>query len=112
MSGERRILLLQGHPDTSAPHLCHALAQAYAQGAEEGGHEVRSIDVARIDFPLLLSQHEWEHGALPVQLKAAQEAIALPPEIRHMTVWSPISPERKLDDEEEIHRGADHWLPA
>ena len=37
---------------------------------------------------------------------------ALPPEISHMTVWSPITPERKLDDEEAIYRGANHWLPA
>ncbi|MBL0422080.1 hypothetical protein JI739_17145 [Ramlibacter sp. AW1] len=37
---------------------------------------------------------------------------ALPPEISHVTIWSPINPARKLDDEEAIHRGADHWLPA
>ena len=37
---------------------------------------------------------------------------ALPPEISHMTLWSPITPERKLDDEKAIYRGADHWLPA
>ena len=43
---------------------------------------------------------------------AAEGAPALPPEISHMTVWSPITPERKLDDEEAIYRGANHWLPA
>ncbi len=30
----RRILILQGHPDSSSPHLCHALAERYRQGAE------------------------------------------------------------------------------
>ena len=51
-------------------------------------------------------------GRILSKTQAVNDNPALPPEIRHMTVWSPISPERKLDDEEEIHRGADHWLPA
>lgn len=38
-----RILLIQGHPDTVAPHFCHAWAGAYAQGAREAGHEARSV---------------------------------------------------------------------
>ena len=29
----RRILIIQGHPDASQRHFCHALAQAYAEGA-------------------------------------------------------------------------------
>ena len=36
MTQPRRILLIQGHPDAGAPHLCHALADAYAAGAAEG----------------------------------------------------------------------------
>ena len=68
-----RIVLIQGHPDASAPHLCHALAGAYARGAAEAGHEVRTIDVATIDFALLRSQHEWELGLLPASLRPAQE---------------------------------------
>ena len=55
----QRIVLIQGHPDATAPHLCHALAQAYADGATAAGHEVRQIDIAAIDFPWLRSQHEW-----------------------------------------------------
>ncbi len=71
----RKILLIQGHPDTTTSHLCHSLAQAYAEGAREAGHEVRTTDVASLDFPLLRSQHEWEHGQLPAGLSAAQEDI-------------------------------------
>ena len=42
---------------------------------------------------------------------------ALPPEISHMTVWSPITPERKLDDDTEeqiigLLREADAGLPV
>ena len=36
----RRILLIQGHPDATRAHLCHALADAYAEGAREAGHLV------------------------------------------------------------------------
>jgi len=34
---ERRVLLIQGHPDASERHFIHALADAYAQGARRSG---------------------------------------------------------------------------
>jgi putative NADPH-quinone reductase len=71
----KRILILQGHPDTSEAHLCHSLADAYARGAGEVGHIVRRITVADIDFPLLRSQHDWEKGTVPPCLEGAQEDI-------------------------------------
>lgn len=71
----RRLLLIQGHPDPVDHHYGHALAQAYAEGAVAAGHEVRRIEVARIDFPLLRSQHEWEHGELPPALVPVQQDI-------------------------------------
>jgi putative NADPH-quinone reductase len=70
-----QLLLIQGHPDPAGGHLCHALAQAYADGAREAGHEVRTLDVAQLDFPLLRSQHAWTHEPLPPALLPAQEAI-------------------------------------
>ncbi len=72
----RRILIIQGHPDSAGQHLCHALAAAYAEGAAAAGHEVRTVPVATLDFPLLRSQHDWEHGELPPGLAAAQADIA------------------------------------
>ena len=83
----QRILLIQGHPDASAPHLCHALAQAYAQGAIAAGHEVREIEVAAIDFALLRSQHEWELGLLPASLKPAQADIGW---AQHIVLFFPL----------------------
>lgn len=71
----QRILIVQGHPDNSRPHLCHALAGAYEQGARKAGHEIRLLDVAALDFPLLRSQEEWETGTVPATLAPAQEAI-------------------------------------
>ncbi|MDT8999975.1 NAD(P)H-dependent oxidoreductase [Paucibacter sp. APW11] len=72
----KRILIIQGHPDGSTPHLCHALARAYVDGAERGGHQVRALDVAALDFPLLRSQQDWEHGSLPAGLIESQQALA------------------------------------
>lgn len=71
----RRIVVVQGHPDGGHAHLCHALAAAYVEGAREAGHEVRTVDVAALEFPLLRSQREWQHGKLPPGLVEAQEAI-------------------------------------
>jgi putative NADPH-quinone reductase len=71
----KRILIVQGHPDHSELHFCHALALAYADGAREAGHEVRLLDVAAIDFPLLRSKAAWDSGPLPTSLAAAQADI-------------------------------------
>jgi putative NADPH-quinone reductase len=71
----KRILLVQGHPDAKGHHLCHALEDAYGDGAVRAGHEVRRIDVAALDFPLLRSQEEWERGSLPPGLAGAQAGI-------------------------------------
>ena len=71
----QRILIIQGHPDTASAHLCHALADAYANGAREAGHEVRWVKPAELDFPLLRSQKDWEDGSVPASLRQAQEDI-------------------------------------
>jgi putative NADPH-quinone reductase len=71
----KRILIIQAHPDATHPHLGHALAASYTKGAEGAGHTVREIVVAKLDFPLLRSQHEWEEGSLPAALKPAQDDI-------------------------------------
>jgi putative NADPH-quinone reductase len=83
----KRILLIQGHPDAGAPRLCHALEDAYARGADAAGHEIRRVDVARLDFPLLRSQHEWEHEALPAGLTEAQAAIKW---AEHIVLFFPL----------------------
>ncbi len=72
----RRILILQGHPDATHPHFCHALADACAAGAEAAGHAVRRLDIGTLDFPLLRSKAAWDDGALPAGLAAAQADIA------------------------------------
>lgn len=83
----QRILLIQGHPDTVTSHLGHALADAYAQGAESVGHVVRRTEVAALDFPLLRSQQAWEEGALPAGLVQAQEDLAW---AQHIVLFFPL----------------------
>ena len=83
----KQILLIQGHPDKSQPHFAHALASSYRAGAEEAGYFVRQINVAELDFPLLLSQHEWEKGVLPAGLESAQVDIAW---AQHIVFFFPL----------------------
>ncbi len=71
----KRIVLIQGHPDAGASHLCHALASSYAAGAKEAGHDLRETEVAALDFPLLRSQQDFETGHLPASLQQAQDDI-------------------------------------
>ncbi|WP_192248598.1 NAD(P)H-dependent oxidoreductase [Mesorhizobium silamurunense] len=72
----RRILVVVGHPDPSPDRLCRALASAYTDSAERAGHIVRKIDLALLDFPMLRTMQEFEHGVIPDSLKEAAEAVA------------------------------------
>ncbi len=82
-----RILILQGHPDTTHAHLCHQLARAYADGARSHGHEVRTVDVGQLDFPLLRSAHAWHDEPLPQGLQDAQDALAW---AQHIVIFFPL----------------------
>ena len=72
----KRIAIIQGHPDPAGGHFGHALAEAYAHGAREGGHEVLTLEVAQMALPLLRSQSEWETGPAPAAVADAQRDIA------------------------------------
>ena len=83
----KRILILQGHPDPRGAHLAQALADAYREGAQAAGHELRQVDVAALDFPLLRSQAEWEKGELPAGLRQAQQDIGW---AEHIVIFFPL----------------------
>jgi putative NADPH-quinone reductase len=87
MAENRRILIIQGHPDVTEDHLGHALAHAYATAATTAGHQVRTATPAQLDFPLLRSQKEWEFGALPQALQKAQDDIAW---AQHLLLFFPL----------------------
>ncbi len=71
----RRILIIVGHPDSSPKRLCRALAEAYVEGAQSAGHDVRQVDIATLDFPVLRTMEEFADRTLPVTLEDAAQAI-------------------------------------
>jgi putative NADPH-quinone reductase len=71
----RRILVIVGHPDPEPKRLCRALAAAYVEGARSAGHDVRLIDIATLDFPLLRSMEDFGKQAMPATLEDAAQAI-------------------------------------
>ncbi len=83
----KRITIIQGNPDAQTRHFGHALADEYAKGAEDGGHEVRRIEIATLDFPLLRTKEEFEKGAVPDSIRRAQEAISW---ANHLVIFYPL----------------------
>jgi putative NADPH-quinone reductase len=69
----KRIAIIQGHPDAAGHHLLNAMADAYAEGAASAGHEVRRVEVAALDFPLLRTQADFETGEVPSALVQARD---------------------------------------
>jgi putative NADPH-quinone reductase len=69
----RRIAVIQGHPDPAGHHLLHAMANAYAEAATAAGHEVRRIEVGKLEFSLLRTQLDFETGMLPPALTQPRE---------------------------------------
>ncbi|HEU4685259.1 MAG TPA: NAD(P)H-dependent oxidoreductase [Nitrospira sp.] len=71
----KHVVIIQGHPDAQTRHFGHALADEYAKGCQDGGHEVRRIEVAVLDFPLLRTKEDFEKGRPPASISEAQDAI-------------------------------------
>jgi putative NADPH-quinone reductase len=83
----RRIAIIQGHPDPRGDRYGHALARAYAEGATGAGHEVRTIDLARLEFPLLRTKEDWDSGAPPDAVRGAQDTIRW---AEHLVIFYPL----------------------
>ena len=52
--------------------MSRVLAAAYAKGAEAAGHEVKTVALARLEFPLLKTQQEWRGGKPPSSIREAR----------------------------------------
>eukprot|EP01030_Chromulinospumella_sphaerica_P016162 gene16162-15973_t len=72
---KKRILVINGHPDPAASHLCAALAEAYAKGAEAAGYPVERLNVGALDFPPLRSLTDYQSGRFAADIKTAQDSI-------------------------------------
>jgi len=71
-----RVAIIQGHPDPAATHFGHALAAAYDKAALAAGHEVKQIQVAALEFPLLRTEQDWHSAPPPASIAEAQRVIA------------------------------------
>lgn len=83
----KRILLIQGHPDSTGRHFVPALATAYERAARQAGHEVQRIDVGLLRFPLLRSAAEWQWREPPAAIREAQAALAA---AEHVVIMFPL----------------------
>lgn len=72
----RKITIIDGHPDPDRAHLDHALADRYAETARAEGNEVRRIDIADLDVPILRVPSDFNSGTAPQEVAQAQRDIA------------------------------------
>ena len=71
----RQITIIDGHPDPSPERLCHALADAYADGAQSAGHEIARIRLADLPIEFLRTAADFRRGMAPNWAVAAQKAL-------------------------------------
>jgi putative NADPH-quinone reductase len=71
----KRILLIDGHPDPDPARFCHALADAYAEGARLAGHEIRRMDIASLSFPILRDSQAFAQSPSNSDILTAQGAL-------------------------------------
>jgi len=81
-----KIAIIDGHPDERRGHFINALADAYAEGAAQGGHRVTRVNLSELDFPMLRSAAQWA-GPVPPELTASQERIGW---AEHLVILYPL----------------------
>ena len=81
----KRVAVIVGHP--AADSWCGALADSYAAAARAGGHEVRVLQLAQLDFDPSLHEGYRQIQALEPDLLAAQATVAW---AEHVVIAYPI----------------------
>jgi len=84
---KRRILIIDGHPDSDSQRYVHALCKAYYDGACQAGHEVRSIIVSELQFPPLRNNDDFQFGKAPENIRKCQEELAW---ANHVILFFPL----------------------
>jgi putative NADPH-quinone reductase len=72
----QKILIIDGHPDPARAHFCHALADAYVDGAMSAGKETRMITVAELPLEVLRTAVEFSEAPKSAHIVSAQADIA------------------------------------
>jgi putative NADPH-quinone reductase len=83
----KRILVIQGHPDSQETHLCHGLASAYVGAARDAGHSVDTLKVAELDFPFLRMEADFNQGMPVEDILVAQGKIT---QAEHIVIFYPL----------------------
>lgn len=83
----KRILIIDGHPDPLAERYVHALSKANFDGARTGGHEVRSIIVSEVEFPLLRTSADFQGASPPSRIHECQELLQW---AQHVVILFPL----------------------
>ena len=83
----KHIVIIQGNPDPHGRRFGHALADAYEKGAKQSGYEIRVINVANLEFPLLQTKEDFENGEPPESIRRAQETIGW---ADHLVIFYPL----------------------
>ncbi|HEU4487088.1 MAG TPA: NAD(P)H-dependent oxidoreductase [Povalibacter sp.] len=83
----RHVLIIDGHPDPREARLNHALAAAYAHGAQLAGHEVRHIAVGQLKLPLLTCSEEFFDTPPSPAVTAVQQDIRW---AEHLVIFYPL----------------------
>jgi putative NADPH-quinone reductase len=71
----KKVAIIDGHPDPAKGRYCHALANAYADGAAAAGHEVRWLVLADLDIPMLRTRAEWEQPSSNEAIVKSQDML-------------------------------------
>ncbi len=82
----KSVCVLVGHPHDDGEHFCRALAETYADGAVEGGHNVTQLNIAAMTFPLLRDPKDFATDP-PHDVLEAQRAIK---DSEHVVVVYPL----------------------
>lgn len=82
-----RILLIQGHPHPAGDRQGHRLERAYVEGAAQGGHQVRFLRIASLDFARLSTRQNIDRETLLPMLQNAREDILW---AEHIVLFSPL----------------------
>lgn len=70
-----RILVIDGHPDPDRARFCHALANAYLEGAQSTGKETRLVTLAETEFAPLRTAADFARPTDMPAIKSAQDDI-------------------------------------